>query len=123
MFKSFVDKNEERILDLFQFLIENYGFSYAKGDLGDAVDERGEFFFYGPLKSYHIYNNHVCINILYLVQRQDFSIYITDGYRADQIYIRNGTEITSNMAYNLPLFAGKVRTSIENSGTICGHKV
>ena len=105
LFKTSVDKNEEKILELLQFLMENCGFSFAKGDLGDAEDDRGEFFFYGPLKSYHLYNNHVCINILYLVQRQDFDIYITDGYRADQVYIRNGTEIQSYLAYNLPLFA------------------
>jgi hypothetical protein len=34
LFKSPVDKTELRIKELFQFLFDDYGFSYAKTDLG-----------------------------------------------------------------------------------------
>lgn len=123
LFKTPADKNEKTILELFGFMIDDYGFSYTKNDLGNAVDKDGHFVFYGPLDSYHIYNDKLCINILYLVQRQDYNIYITNAYSTNQVYLRNGTEVPSHLAYNLPLFASEVKTSIMNDGTVYGQKI
>lgn len=118
-----VDKNEEALKELFGFLLDDYGFHFAKCDLGNAVDKSGRFFFYGPLDAYFIYNKMVCINVLYLVQRQDCNIYITDIYKADQVHIRNGIEVPSHLAYDLNDFADKVKKSVINDGEIYGLKI
>ena len=47
----------------------------------------------------YIYNENVCINILYLVQRQDYEIYITDLYKNDQVYIRSGARVSDEFMY------------------------
>ena len=81
MFRIHEDRIEEVVKELFRFLLDDYGFHFAKSSLGDAVDQNGEFFFYGPLDAYCIYNERICINVLYLVQRQEYDIYITDAYK------------------------------------------
>ena len=78
LFKPPVDKTELKIKELFQFLLDDYGLSYTKTDLGDLVDKNGKIIFYGPLNAYQIYNDNLCINIVNLVQRGDYDIYITD---------------------------------------------
>lgn len=121
--KSAVDKNEEMIKALFSFLLDDYGFHFARGDLGNAVDKNGNFIFYGPLEAYYVYNSNVCINILYLVQRQDYNIYITDAYKADQIYIINGVAVSDHLAYDLHSFSAEVKNSVLKHGEIYGRKI
>lgn len=123
LFRPLPDENVPRIRELFSFLIEDYGFSFVAEDLGDAVDRDGKFFFYGPLKAYCIYNESVCINILYLEQRQDYEIFITDSYKSDQVYIRNGARIDDFFAYHLDRYADELRSSIAECGEICGRKI
>lgn len=123
LFRPLPDENVPRIRELFSFLTEDYGFSFATEDLGDAVDRDGKFFFYGPLKAYCIYNESVCINILYLEQRQDYEIFITDSYKNDQVYIRSGTQIDDFFAYHLDRYADEVRASVAERGEICGRKI
>lgn len=123
LFASPTDEIELKIRCLFGFLIDNYDFSFAKIDLGNAVDKDGRFFFYGPLNAYQLYNDNICINILYLVQRQDYDVYITDKYCRDQKYIRNGLEIPSYLAYDLPRFACEVRAELQSSKTIFGKDI
>lgn len=123
IFKTPPDKNEERIKALFSFLFDDYGFHFAKGNLGNAVNKNGDFICYGPLEAYYIYNENVCINILYLVQRQDYDIYITDTYKADQVYIKNGITVPSYLAYDLEYFADEVKNSVINNGEIYGRKI
>lgn len=123
MFRIHEDRIEEVIKELFRFLLDDYGFYFAKSSLGDAVDQNGEFFFYGPLDAYCIYNERLCINVLYLVQRQEYDIYITDAYKADQIYIRNGIQVSNCQAYDLSSFAAEVKNSVVNSGEIYGCKM
>ena len=73
--------------------------------------------------SYHIYNDNVCINILFLVQREDYSIFITDSYKKDQVYIRKGTMIPWRLAYDLPAFADEIKLSVEKYREIYGRKI
>lgn len=123
LFRPVPDENVPKIRELFSFLIEDYGFSFATEDLGNAVDKTGKFFFYGPLRLYCLYNERVCINILYLEQRQDYEIYITDTYRCDQVYIRNGTRLDDHFAYHLDRFAEVVRASTAERGEIFGQMI
>ena len=102
LFKPPVDKTELRIKELFQFLFDDYGFSYAKTDLGKLVDKSGKIIFYGPLYAYQLYNENLCINIVKLVQRGDYDIYITEKASDDQHYIFDGIHLPSNLAYDLP---------------------
>ena len=114
LFKPIPDQIEERLLSLFNFLLNSYGFSYSKEELGNAVDKSGKFEFYGPLNAYQFYNENLCINILHLVQRDDYNVYITDKKSTDQVFIINGIEIPSELAYNLPLLAEEVKQAVIN---------
>ncbi len=118
LFKSDFDGVEEKLLKTFNFLINDYNFSYSKTNLGNLTDEDGNFIFYGPYNAYQFYNESVCINILHLVQRGEYDVYITDRKSCDQIYIREGTKIPDNF----PLLADKVKESIPN-GELFGHKI
>lgn len=123
LFLSQQEKTEIQIKDIFSFLFNDYGFCFAKADLGDAVDKDGRFFFYGPLNAYFIYNQNVCINILYLVQRQDYEIFITDSHKKDQVYIRNGTKVSSELANDLNRFALEVKDSTASCREIYKRKI
>ena len=113
----------EKLLERFDFLFKDYGFKLEKIDLGNAIDENGKFFFYGPVYCYYIYNDDVCINILNLVQRQDYNIYITKNKSDDQTYIRKGVPVEGEYAYNIGLFATYIKASIESTGEIYGFKI
>lgn len=113
----------EKLLKRFDFLFKDYGFKLEKIDLGNAIDENGKFFFYGPVYCYYIYNDDVCINILNLVQRQDYNIYITKNKSDDQTYIRKGVSVEGEYAYNIGLFATYIKASIESTGEIYGFKI
>lgn len=123
LFKPPVDKTELKIKELFQFLLDDYGLSYIKTDLGDLVDKNGKIIFYGPLNAYQIYNDNLCINIVNLVQRGDYDIYITEIASDDQHYIFDGMHLPSNLAYNLPLFASQVKSELLNGKTIFGKSI
>ena len=123
LFKPAPDRIEQDLSKRFGFLINDYGFLFSNEALGDLVDENGKLIFYGPLNAYQFYNENICINILYLAQRNDYSIYLTNEKKADQIYIRSGTEVPSNLAYDLPLFAVIVKESILNKKELFGHKI
>lgn len=120
LFKTTSDKIEKEITEHFDFLIKDHGFEFEKLPLGDAVDKNGDFFFYGPLNAYQIYNESVCINILHLVQRNDYNVYITDKKSEDQIYIRNGTEVS---LYDFSVLAKAIQESVLNSGKIFGYAI
>ena len=122
LLKPVPDKIEEQLLSYFDFLLNNYNFIYCKVKLGNAVDKNGKFFFYGPLNAYQFYNENVCINILHLVQRDDYNVYITDQKSVDQVYIRNGTEISSELAYNFSLFAEEVKQAVLKHSEWNGYK-
>ena len=123
LFKPPIDETELKIKDLFQFLFDDYGFSYVKTDLGDLVDKNGKLIFYGPLYAYQIYNDNLCINIVNLVQRADYDIYITEKQSVDQHYIFDGMSLPSHLAYDLPLFARQIKTELLNSKTIFGKHI
>ena len=122
LLKPVPDKIEEQLLSNFDFLLNNYNFIYCKVKLGNAVDKNGKFFFYGPLNAYQFYNENVCINILHLVQRDDYNVYITDQKSVNQVYIRNGTEISSELAYNFSLFAEEVKQAVLKHSEWNGYK-
>ncbi len=122
LLKPVPDKIEEQLLSYFDFLLNNYNFIYCKVKLGNAVDKNGKFFFYGPLNAYQFYNENVCINILHLVQRDDYNVYITDQKSVNQVYIRNGTEISSELAYNFSLFAEEVKQAVLKHSEWNGYK-
>ena len=123
LFKPPVDKTEIKIKEQFQFLLDDYGFSFAKVDLGDLVDKNGKVIFYGPLIAYQLYNDNLCINIVNLVQRGDFDIYITEKASADQHYIFDGMLLPSNLAYDRTLFASQVKSDLLSSKTIFGKTI
>ena len=122
LFKPAPDKIEERLLSLFDFLLNTYAFSYSKEELGNAIDKSGKFVFYGPLNAYQFYNENLCINILHLVQRDDYSVYITNKKSADQLFIINGNEIPSDLAYNLPLLAEEFKKAVTNHNVLYGYR-
>ena len=123
LFKPPVDKTELRIKELFQFLFDDYGFSYVKTDLGNLVDKSGKIIFYGPLYAYQIFNNNLCINIVNLVQRGDYDIYITEKQTLDQHYIFDGLKLPSKLAYDLPLFSNQIKTELLSCKTIFGKDI
>lgn len=123
LFKPEPDPIEERLLELFGFLLNDHGFVYSKEDLGDAVDKNGKFSFCAPLNAYQFHNENVCITILHLVQRDDYNVYITDRKSTDQPYILSGTAVPSRLAYNLPLLAKEIQSSITTCGNLFGHPV
>ena len=123
LFKPPVDKTELKVKELFQFLFDDYGFSYINTDLGNLVDKNGKLIFYGPLNAYQIYNDNLCINIVILVQRNDCDIYITEKQSVDQHYIFDGMSLPSSFAYNLPLLASQVKSELLDSKTIFGKRI
>ena len=123
LFKPPVDRTEIGIREQFQFMFVDYGFSFDKVDLGNLVDKNGKVIFYGPLIAYQIYNENLCINIVNLVQRGDFDIYITEKVSDDQHYIFDGLSLPSNLAYNRPLFANQVKSELLSSKTIFGKNI
>lgn len=122
LLKPVPDKIEERLLSLFDFLLNTYGFSYSKEELGDAVDKSGKFIFYGPLNAYQFYNDNLCINILHLVQRDDYNVYITDKKSSDQVFIINGAELPAELAYHLSLLAEEIKKAVSNHSKFCGYR-
>lgn len=122
------DEFEDGIKSAFTPLFEEYGFRFAKTDLGNAVDRNGKFVFYGPLNAYFIYNDDVCINMLYLMQRQEWSVFITKEYKEDQVYIINGTAVPEylyahNFEGDFRPFAAMIRSEIASGGSFCGYKI
>ena len=123
LFEPPVDKTELKIKELFQFLLDDYGFSFVKNDLGNLVDKSGKIIFYGPLDAYQLYSDKLCINIVVLVQRFDRDIYITEKQSTDQHYIFDGMHLPSNLAYDLPLFASQIKSELLSSKTVFGKSI
>lgn len=117
------NKDKAKIKEIFNFLLLDYGFEFHEANLGNAVDENGKFFFYGPVYCYSIYNDKVCINILELVQRHDYEIFITKGLTQDQPTIRRGTVVGAYYCYRWQEFANKIKQELEEKGTIYGIPV
>lgn len=115
--------DQESLQNLLWFLFNEYDFKFAKNNLGNAVNKNGKFFYYGPVYSYSIYNSDVCINILHLVQRDEYQLFITDEYRVDQVYIRNGVEETSFYAGDFLIISKYIKQSINSSSTVFGRSV
>lgn len=119
MLKSFFDRlfsrrdeTEELLMQQFGFLIDVYGFHYCKTDLGNYVDENGKLLFYGPYTAYSFYSDSICLNILYLEQREDYNVTITNTYQADAKYLQNGTPVSDYYAYHLDEFADRIREAM-----------
>lgn len=123
VFRRAKETTEARIQRLFGFLLEEKGFRLAVNNLGDAVDAKGRFFFYGPVIAYCLYCDTVCINILHLVQRDDYSIYVTKAFQPDQIYMRNGVPVPERLAYDLDSFADEVCTAMRSGDGLYGFPV
>lgn len=122
-FEPPVDKTEMEIKALFQFLIDDYGFTFTKNDLGNLVDKNGKLIFYGPLLAYQLYNENLCINIVNLVQRGDYDIYMTEKCSNDQHYIFSGLKLPSYLAYRRQKFADEIKAELVKSGTIFGKNI
>ena len=123
LFEPAPDKIEVEIKELFSFLLANYNFTFIKTNLGDLVNENGKRIFYGPYNAYQIYNDRVCINIMYLVQRDDKEIYITEKQSDDQNYIHRGLQIPTYLAYDLNTFAAQIKSEVLNKKMICGMSI
>ncbi len=122
MYINSLSDDEKIIKQAFAYLFNEYGFTYIKTNLGDAYDAEGRFFFYGPVYAHSIYNNDICINVLNLVQRQDYDLFITDKYLSNQVYIRQGKHIADwNM--NLADLSDTIRQSLLKDGTIFCCKI
>lgn len=118
------DELEVEIKTAFAFLLDDYGFSFAKSELGNDVDKEGNFFFYGPLNAYYIYNNDLCINMLYLSQRQELTVYITDECKEDQVYIIHGQMIPEHLyAYGFSSLAAEIKAQLNSQGMIFGREI
>lgn len=117
------DPVEIEIKAKFAFLFHDYGFAFSKKDLGNAVDPQGKLLFYGPLYCYSLYNSNLCINILYLAQRQEFNVYLTKCLSFDQACIRAGTEVPDEFTYDLAVFSQYAAQSIAETGAVLGLKI
>ena len=49
--------------------------------------------------------------------------YITDTYKNDQIYIKNGTIVSDRLAYHLDLFALEIKDMVTRRGEIYNRKI
>ena len=123
LFRPTPDRIEKMLLERFDFLINKYGFTYFKYNLGNYTDENGKLLFYGPYNAYQFFTSEVCLNILYLVQRDDFEVYITKKQYQDQLYIRKGTKVPAGMQNNMVWLAAETKTSVQNNGELFGFKV
>ncbi len=109
------DETEERIKQLFGFLTEEYGFQYSRTDLGNYTDRNGKLLFYGPYIAYSFYNSHFCLNILYLEQREEYSVTVTQAFRPDGKYMEAGSAVSDYYACHLASLAAAVRAALDQS--------
>ena len=107
----------------FRFLLTEYNFKFDKLALGDMVDEKGYRVFYGPYNCYYFYNDKICINFLNLVQRQDWSVYITEQVLSDQNLIKQGKELSSNYCYDMPLLSSVMKEELAKTNSVFGIQV
>ena len=96
------DPTEERIRALFGFLTEDYDFQYRRTDLGNYTDRNGKLLFCGPYLAYSFYNSRFCLNILYLEQREDYSVTVTEAFCPDGKALEAGAALSDYYAYHLP---------------------
>ena len=123
VFEPPVDKREVEIKEAFGFLLDGYGFSYAKLDLGDLEDRNGKRIFYGPLYAYQFYNDRLCIHIVELVQRHEIDVYVTEKRETDQHRIFSGERMTYRLTHNLRLLATEIKSELTANQTIFGKRV
>ena len=109
------DPTEERILALFGFLAEEHGFQYRRTDLGNYTDRNGKLLFCGPYLAYSFYNSRFCLNILYLEQREDYSVTVTEAFCPDGKALEAGAALSDYYAYHLASLAAAVRTVLDHS--------
>ena len=109
------DAVEERILSLFGILTGTYGFQYSRTDLGNYTDRNGKLLFYGPYFAYSFYNAHFCLNILYLEQRDEYSVTVTQDFCPDGKYMEAGTAVSDYYACHLASLAAAVRAALDQS--------
>lgn len=115
--------NDEKIIETyFAFLLNEYGFTYVKNDLGNAYDAEGRFFFYGPVYAHSLYNDKICFNILNLVQRQEYDLFVTNSYSTNQVRIRQGDHI-DGWGQNLRMLASMVKQTLTENGTVLGYEI
>ena len=111
---------EKELMKYFSFLLTEYQFKFDKLELGDRVDENGKLWFYGPYNCYYFYNDKVCINFMNLVQRQDWSVYITHEVLSDQNLINKGKEVPGKLCYNWLLLASVMKEELAKNNSIFG---
>ena len=114
---------EPRLIKYFGFLLTEYNFKFDKLDLGNMVDENGRLLFYGPDNCYYFYNDKVCLNFLNLVQKQDWSVYITKEVFSDRITIEKGKALPNDLCYNFSLLASAIKDELLNHRSIFGFDI
>lgn len=114
---------EPTLIKYFGFLLTEYNFKFDKLDLGNMVDENGRLLFYGPDNCYYFYNDKVCLNFLNLVQKQDWSVYITKEVFSDRITIEKGKVLPNDLCYNFPLLASAIKDELLNHSSIFGFDI
>ena len=129
MYKNYLKDNsigfnqEVELRKFFEFLIFDYGFKFSKVNLGNLIDDEGKLIFYGPLVCYSFSNENICINFMYLFQRQDWYIRITKKLSDDQIYIRKGQKVEEQYCYNFGLLAAVIKSDITQNKEIFGNPI
>lgn len=114
---------EPTLIKYFGFLLTEYNFKFDKLDLGNMVDENGRLLFYGPDNCYYFYNDKFCLNFLNLVQKQDWSVYITKEVFSDRITIEKGKALPNDLCYNFPLLASEIKDELLNHSSIFGFDI
>ena len=109
------DPTEDRILSLFGFLAVELGFQYRRTDLGNYTDRNGKLLFCGPYLAYSFYNPRFCLNILYLEQREDYCVTVTETFSPDRKALETGSAVSDNYAYHLVSLASAVRAALEQN--------
>ena len=71
--------------------------------------------FCGPYLAYSFYNPRFCLNILYLEQREDFSVTVTEAFCPDGKALEAGAAVSDYYAYHLASLAAAVRAALEQN--------
>ena len=109
---------ETYLMQHFSFLLTEYGFQFQKRDLGDMIDENGKLWCYGPYNCYCFFTDTVCINFLNLVQRQDWSVYITKELLMDQNLIHKGVKVPGDLCYHPSSLASVIKEELARSSSV-----
>lgn len=101
----------------FGYLFNEYGFEFKMDKFKSAFTKEGKFFYHGPVHAYSLYNDKMCITFVYLMQRQEWDVYLNDVYTKSQTKIRSGKYLNEGFG-NLKTINNSVSSKYKKYGYI-----